>query len=139
MSRLHAKTSIHDVYWKKRPNLWSHLELWHPGTWHPGKGVKPDHVIQFNCGAVHTHGNYKITRTWENFNNQGTKMILLSDELWLIANNSKSFTNGSKPIIRNNLGVCKHSQKGVFLWILQNLEEQLFIQNTSVDCFWTQI
>ena len=36
------------------------------------------------------------SRTWENFNNQGRKIILLSDKLWLIANNSKGFTNGSK-------------------------------------------
>ena len=32
-------------------------------------------------------------------------MILLSDELWSIANNSKSFANGSKLILRNNLGL----------------------------------
>ena len=36
-------------------------------------------------------------------------MILLSDELWLTANNSKGFANGSKPIIRN-LGLCKRSE-----------------------------
>ena len=33
-----------------------------------------------NCGEVRTHTTYKITRTWENFNNQGIK-ILLSGEL----------------------------------------------------------
>ena len=71
--------------------------------WHPGKGVELDCVIQLNCGEVCTHVNYKTTRTWEDFNNQGTKIILLSDELWLISNNSKSFANGSKLIIRNNL------------------------------------
>ena len=32
-----------------------------------------------------------------------------SDELWSVANNSKSFANGSKSIIRNNLGLYKHS------------------------------
>ena len=36
-------------------------------------------------------------------------MILLSDELSSKANNSKSFANGSKSIIRNNLGLYKHS------------------------------
>ena len=56
--------------------------------WHPGKGAKSDHVIQLNCGKVHTHASYETTRTWENFNNRGTKMILLSDELWVITNNS---------------------------------------------------
>ena len=71
--------------------------------WHPGKGVELDCVIQLNCGEVCTHANYKTTRTWEDFNNQGTKIILLSDELWLISNNSKSFANRSKLIIRNNL------------------------------------
>ena len=33
-------------------------------------------------------------------------MALLSDKLWLIANNPKSFANGSKSIIRNKLGLC---------------------------------
>ena len=45
------------------------------------KSAEPDHVIQLNCGEVHTHASYKTTRTWENFNSRGTKMILLSDKL----------------------------------------------------------
>ena len=48
---------------------------------HRGKDTKPDRVIQLNCGKVRTHASYKATRTWENFNNRGTKMILFSDEL----------------------------------------------------------
>ena len=36
-------------------------------------------------------------------------MTLLSDELWSIANNSKSYANSSKSIKRNNLGLCKCS------------------------------
>ena len=76
--------------------------------WHPGKGAKPDCIIQLNCREVRTHASCKTTRTWENFNHRGTKMILLSDELWSIANNSKSFANGSKSII-NNLGLYKRS------------------------------
>ena len=75
--------------------------------WHPGKGAKSDLVIQLNCREVHNHASYQTTRTWENFNHQGTKMILLSDELWSIANNSKSFANENKSIIRNNLGLYK--------------------------------
>ena len=39
-----------------------------------------------------------------------TKMILLSDEIWLIANNSKSLANWIKSVIRNNLGLCKRSE-----------------------------
>ena len=38
------------------------------------------------------------------------KLILLSDKLWLIANNSKSFANRSKSIIWNDFGLCKHSE-----------------------------
>ena len=38
------------------------------------------------------------------------KMILLAVELWLIANNSKSFANENKPIIRNNLGLYNCSE-----------------------------
>ena len=37
-------------------------------------------------------------------------MILLSDKLELIANNSKSFANGSKLKIRNNLGLYMRSE-----------------------------
>ena len=77
--------------------------------WHPGKDAKPDCIIQRNFGEVRTHASYKATKTWENFNNPGTKMILLSDEIWSIANNSKSFPNGSKSIIRNNLVLHKCS------------------------------
>ena len=77
--------------------------------WHPRKDAKLDCIIQLNCGEVHIHGSCKATRTWENFNNRGAKMILFSDELWSIANNSKSFANGSKSIIRNNLGLYKCS------------------------------
>ena len=71
-------------------------------------------VIQLNCRELCTHASYKITRTWENFNNRGTKMILLSDELWSIANNSKSIVNQSKSIVRNNLGVCTHSNTDAY-------------------------
>ena len=66
---------------------------------HPGKGTKLDRIIQLNCREVRTHASYKTTTTWENFNNQGTKMILLPDELELIVNNFKSFAYGSKSII----------------------------------------
>ena len=48
---------------------------------HPGKDAKPDRVIQLKCREGCTYASYKATRTWENFNNQGAKMILLSDEL----------------------------------------------------------
>ena len=74
---------------------------------HPGKGAKPDRVIQLSCKEMRTHASYKTTRIWENFNNQGTKMILLSDELWPIANNSKSFANRNNSVITNNLGLYK--------------------------------
>ena len=71
--------------------------------------AKPDGIFQLNHREMRTHASYKTTRTWENFNHWWTKMIILSDELWLIANNSKSFANKSKSIIRNNLGLYKLS------------------------------
>ena len=43
------------------------------------------------------------------------KMILLSAELLIIANNSKSFVNGSKSII-NHLGLCQRSE----IYLIQN-------------------
>ena len=60
----------------RRP-IWNYAT----GTLASWKGCKLDCVIQLNCRKVHTHVSYKTTRTWENFNNQGSKMILLSDEL----------------------------------------------------------
>ena len=77
--------------------------------WHPGNCATPKRVILINSREVYTNASYKTTRTWENFNNQETKIILLSDELWLTANNSKGFVNESKPMIRN-LGLCKRSE-----------------------------
>ena len=78
--------------------------------WHPGQGAKPDRVIQRNCGEVCNNSSYKASRAWENFNNQGTKMILFSDELCLIAKNSKSFAIRNKLIIRNNVGLREWSE-----------------------------
>ena len=78
--------------------------------WPIGKGALLDCIIQVDSREVHIHASYKTTRTWEKFNNHRTKMIFLSDELWLIANNFKSFANRSKLIIRNNLSLCKHSE-----------------------------
>ena len=46
------------------------------GTLACWKGAEPDRVMQLNCGEVRTHANYKKNRTWENFNNRGTKNIL---------------------------------------------------------------
>ena len=105
-------TSLHFSPWhilKETTDLAGPFGTMPQELWHPEKDTKPDCVIQLNCGEVHTHASYKATRTWENFNNRGTKMILLSDELWLIANNSQRFANGSKSIIRNNWGLYKHS------------------------------
>ena len=87
--------------------------------WLSRMAAKPDHVIQLNCGEVRTYANYKTTRTRENFHNRGTQIILLSDELWLINNNSQSFANGSKPVKRNNLGLCKRFE--IYLRTLANI------------------
>ena len=64
-------------------------------------------MIHVDRGEVRTHASWKRNKKWENFNSQGTKMSLLSDKLWLIANNSKSFPNGNISILRSNLGLCK--------------------------------
>ena len=77
--------------------------------WHPGIGAQLDHVIQLTVGKCAPMQVLKTTRTWENFSNQGTKMTLLSDKLWSVVNNSKSFVHRSKSIIRNNLGFHKCS------------------------------
>ena len=116
--RLHANTSSPDIYWRKWLNQCPFGTM-PQEPWHAEKNAKWDCIIQLNCGEVCTHASYKATRTWENFNNQGTKMILLSDELWLIANNSKSFANGSKSITRNSLGLYKCSD----IYLIYNFQK----------------
>ena len=100
VSRLHANTSSPDLYCRKRPNWHAYLELClrNPDI----QMLNQMALINSTTGkceqvikqVLKTHASYNTTRTsWENINNWGTKMILLSDELWLIANNSKSFPN----------------------------------------------
>ena len=118
MLRLHDYTSIPNVYWRKWPNWQAHLELCHKNPDILNRVLNRISFIQLNCREVRTHASHKTTRTWRNFSNRGTKIILLSDELWLTANNFKSFANGSKTIIRNNLGLCKHFEIYLF-WNFQ--------------------
>ena len=81
-----------DIYWRKQPNWWAHLELCHRN---PDILERvPNQIALSSCGEVCTHASYKTTRTWENFNNWGTKIILFPDELWLSASKSKSFVKG---------------------------------------------
>ena len=95
--------------------------------WHPGKVAKVDPIIQLNCGEACTHASYKVTRTWENYNWE-TKMILLSYELWSIANNSKSFANGRKSIIRNNLELHKCSD----IYLIYNFQKHHGSNGTKI-------
>ena len=91
--RLHAKTGSPDV---SRRNDWNDgpLRTIPQEPWHPGKGAKPDCVIQLDCVEMRTHASYKTTKTWENFNNPGTKMILLSDERRLIVKTPRDLRTG---------------------------------------------
>ena len=41
---------------------------------------------------MYTHPSCKITETWESFNNRGTKIYLVSDDLRFTANNSQEFS-----------------------------------------------
>ena len=45
--------------------------------WNPGKGNKPDCIIQHNYEEVRTHENCKTTRTWECFDNREAKLTFL--------------------------------------------------------------
>ena len=56
-------------------------------------------------------------------------MILFSDELWSIANNFKSFANGSKSIISNNLGLIIISDLiFTFVWTFKNIIMDQMVQ-----------
>ena len=100
-------TSIPDEYWRKWLNQRAHLELCNRN---------PDileRVLNRIALSNSTAGKYAPKQVikqpeHENFNNWGTKMILLSYVLSLVANNFKSFPNGSKSIIKHNLGLCKN-------------------------------
>ena len=85
----HALTYIEG----KDQNQRAHLELYHRNPDILERAL--NWTVLSICGEVRIHASYKTTKTWENVNNQGTKMILLSVELWSIANNSKNFENKS--------------------------------------------
>ena len=89
--------------------------------WNAAKAAKPDCVTLLSCGEVRTRASCKITRTWDSFNHREAKMFLLSEELWLIANNSKSIANGSTSMIRSNLRLCKDSE--IYLTFKNNVKD----------------
>ena len=108
--KLHAETSSSYVYWRKRPNRLTHLELSHKN---------PDTLemvlirIPLSNSTVEKCAPMQVVkkkRMRESFRNQITQMSFLSGELWLIANNSKRFAYGRKLKIRSNLGLLKHSE-----------------------------
>ena len=101
--RLHANTSSQDVYRREQPNQWAHLELCQRNLDILEMVLKQIVLSNSTAMVCPPMQVVKKNRSWGNFNNQGTKMILLSHKLWLIANNSKSFADGSKSIIRINL------------------------------------
>ena len=59
MSRLHAYILVPDVQ-KETTEPAGPFGTMPQGPWHPGKSAKLHHVIQLNCGEVHTHASYKI-------------------------------------------------------------------------------
>ena len=80
VSRLHVNTSSRRIL-KETTEETTPFGTTRQELSHLGKGVKPDRVIQLRSEEVRTHASYKATRTWENFNRRGTKMIPFSDEL----------------------------------------------------------
>ena len=57
--------------------IWSYAT----GTLTSWKGCQTALRYPTQLREVRTHAGYEATRTWENFNNQVTKMILFSNEL----------------------------------------------------------
>ena len=105
-------TCLHFKPWcilKKQSKRQDHLELCHRNPDILERVLNQIAISNSTEWGVHTHASYKTTRTWEKFNHWGKNMILLSDQLWSIANNSNSFANRGKSIIRNDLGLYKLS------------------------------
>ena len=71
-----------------------HLELCHRNSDTMEKVLNRVELFNSNvgkCALMQVNQVSKTTITWESFHNQGTKVSLLSDELWLIDNSSKNF------------------------------------------------
>ena len=66
--------------------------------WHSGKGAKAD-LIALSNSTVGKCTPMQVIKQPENLGNCTTKVILLSDKLWLIA------VIKSRSVIKNNLGV----------------------------------
>ena len=128
VSRLHANTSSPDVYWRKRPNRRAHLELCHRNPHILERMLNRIALSNSTVGSA----SYKVTRIWENFNNRGAKMILLSDQLWSIVNNSKSFANESKSIIRT-IWICINALVFTLFRTFKNIIMDLMVQKYRFD------
>ena len=90
---LHACTSIPEVYWRKQLNWQAHLELCYKNP-----DILKRVLYWITLSNSTSYKEVCTHRIWKNFNNQGIKKILLSDELWLLANNyySQELTQQSK-------------------------------------------
>ena len=84
------------------------------GTLTPYQG--PDTMLNQITLSNSTAGKCapKTTRTRQSFNQRGTKMLLLSDELRLITNNSKRIANGGKLISLCYLPHPSHLEKQMY-------------------------
>ena len=75
--KLHANTSSHNAYWRKRPNRRTHLELSHRN---PDALERVLNWIALSNSTVGKNApmqvSCKTTRTRESFNNWGTKTII---------------------------------------------------------------
>ena len=101
-----CNTSSPDIYWRKQLNQQAHLELGHRNPGILGRVLNQialSNSTATKCAPMQVIKQQECGRT--------STVEELSDKLWLTANNSKSFANRSKSIIRNNLGLFKHSCK----------------------------
>ena len=84
-SYTHTTSYIPAMFWRIQSNRQVHLELFHrnPDTLRRARHTaKPDHLIQVNYWEVHTHASCGTASIWQSFKHWGTKLFLLSDELW---------------------------------------------------------
>ena len=108
VSRVHANTSNPDIYWRKQLNWRAHLELCHRNhdmlesvlNW-----IALSNQTARKCVPMQVVKQPEHMRT---LTTEEQKWSSFQTNYHLRANNSKSFVNRSKSIIRNNLGLCKH-------------------------------
>ena len=117
VSRLYANNSSPGIYWRKRPNWQAHLELCHRNPDIVERALNRTALSNSTMGKC---ASIQVIKQPEHGRTSATKEQKWSSFQTIITdNNSNSFANKSKLIIRNNLGLYKHSD----IYLIYNFQK----------------